>query len=155
MTPRHPSTLLPLLALLALPACASPGEPWAIHRELLERNRDRWTDERTAAYRYDFRMSCECIPGFAGTVEITVLDDRITALVPQSSQVSVPEDQWPAFETVDEMFALIERAIDERAHQFHVEYDAALGYPTQISLDFDETHVDDELSIHVSALELL
>ena len=144
------------LAACSLPACSifDPDE-WAERRETLQRSRDRWAAEAAQTYRYEFRKSCECIPGFAGDVVIEVTDDAITALTPLREGVDVPEEQWPAFDTVEEMFQLIEIAIDERARHFDVEYDPQLGHPTLINLDFRENVVDDELTIHVSDLEIL
>lgn len=141
---------------LAAPACSiiDPDE-WAERLEALDRSRDRWADAQASVYRYTYSKSCECIPGFAGLVEIEVTDDEITSLTPLSDQVEVPEEHWPAFDTVEEMFELIASAIVRRAHQFDVEYDPVLGYPTLVSLDFDETVVDDELVIHVTELEIV
>ena len=150
------SSLCLILAGSTLTGCGilDPDE-WADRREALERSRERWADELARTYRYTFSKSCECIPGFTGPVVIDVTNDEITALTPLSEDVEVPEEQWRAFDTVVAMFELIETAIDERAHSFDVEYDPSLGYPTGISLDFDEQGIDDELLIRVTELEIV
>lgn len=148
---------VPLVALVTLAAACGPLAPdlWEDRQERLERSRERWQDARITAYRFTSVTSCECIPGFVGPVEIEVVDGRITALTPVQETVTVPEEHWPAFPTIEELFDRIEDAIARRAHQLDVDYDPLLGHPTQIGLDLDGQMVDDELGVRVSALTIL
>lgn len=144
---------------LAVPLIAGCGifgpDEWEDRRAALERSRDRWGNELVDTYRYTLSMSCECIGGFTGPVVIEASEEQITSITPLREDVEVPEEQWTAFLTVYDMFELIESAIDQRAHQFDVQYDAALGHPVTISLDLREQYVDDELLIQVSDLEIV
>lgn len=148
---------LAIIALSAWPAGCNvlAPDPWDQRSAALERSRERWAVEEIRSYRYTFSKSCECIPGFVGPVHITVRDDVVTSMEPVAGSDSVPADLWSAFDTVGEMFALIRTAIDDEAHQFEAEYDPELGYPTRISLDFDQQMVDDELVIRVEGLVIV
>jgi hypothetical protein len=47
--------------------------------------------------------------------------------------------------TVEGLFDYIQAAIDKKAHAVNVVYDAELGYPTSIEVDYIERAVDDEI----------
>lgn len=153
---RYPSILALAIAAPLIAGC-SLVEPdqWADRRDALERSRDRWHDQLVHTYRHMLTMGCECIGGFTGPVVIEVTDRQITSLVPVREDVDVPEEQWSSFHTVESLYELIDTAIDQRAYRFDVRYHPLLGYPAQISLDFDQQVVDDELLIQVSDLEIV
>lgn len=130
-------------------------DAWEDRGDLLERSRARWEDEGILAYRFTSVTSCECIAGFVGPVETEVRDGRIVAVTPLQGDEPVPEEQWAAFHTIEELFDWIEEAIERPAYQFDVTYDPALGYPTRINLDFDERVIDDEILVHVTAVTVL
>lgn len=47
--------------------------------------------------------------------------------------------------TVDQAFAMIQQAIDDKVASLTVEYDIATGYPTSISIDRDIMIADEEM----------
>lgn len=144
---------------LAVPLIAGCGifgpDEWEDRRDALERSRDRWGNELAHIYRYTLEMSCFCPAGAVGPVVIEVTNGEITSLVSVREDVDVPESEWPMFQTVEEMFELIDAAIVERADRFEVRYHATLGHPTRISLDFDEGAADDESVREVTELEIV
>ncbi len=157
--PRRRRTLILHLAL-AVPLLGGCGifesDEWEDRSDALERNRDRWANEQVDTYRYTLSTSCECVAASFGPVSIEASHEQITSIIPLREGEEGPEEQWwSAFVTVHDMFELIESAIDQRAHQFEVRYDPALGHPTLISLDLNEQYVDDELVIQVSDLEIV
>ena len=56
------------------------------------------------------------------------------------------------YDTVEDLFDLIEDAIARDAAVLEVRYDGRLGYPRAIVLDFSVDVADDELSVTVSGL---
>jgi hypothetical protein len=56
-------------------------------------------------------------------------------------------------ETVDALFAFIDRAIAGHAATIDVTYDPLLGYPTQIVYDGSVNIADDELTVTISDVQ--
>jgi hypothetical protein len=144
-----------LLALVVWTGCDVFGpDETESRRDDLERGRSRWAAQGAAAYRYTYTKLCECIPGFTGPVSITVRGGSIDVLVPLAPGVVVPQEQWSAFDTVEELFALIESAIRDDAYRFEVEYDPR-GFPAVVNLDIAAEIADDEMVIRVRDMEFL
>lgn len=126
----------------------SEEEAW---REALETARARWEQANLRAYAFTFRQACECL--HTGPVRITVVEGETNAVATVADDTPVPEDRWPALSTIEELFALIERGIDEPVDELDVDYHWLLGHPTHISLDWVENMVDDELTVEIDDLE--
>lgn len=147
---RYALTLAAAIGLVAgCDALTAPDE-WEMRREAFERSSERWRGEGIDAYSYTSLAYCECLPASVGPVEITVEDGRISSLTPLQRDEPVPEEQWDAFWTVEELFDLVERGLEERARQLHVSYDTSFGYPRKVDLDFEEQVTDDEFFIQIS-----
>jgi hypothetical protein len=57
------------------------------------------------------------------------------------------------FLTVDELFEVVQDAIDQEAYSLTVGYHAQLGYPTSIDIDYLLNAVDEEVSFRASGVE--
>ena len=101
-------------------------------------------------YAYTLRVSCFCIP--IGPLRISVLNDTVVdvrQLEPQSSEGTV--DDWinELAMTLDELDALVDCALREAA-DVQVTYDPTYGFPSEVSIDWIEDAVDDEISYTVT-----
>lgn len=142
-------------ALLAgVTSCAITG-PSATDEELeLARNRQRWASSNTHDYEFDFRRSCFCPPEATEQVRIVVRQDAIVSVVrlrdgqPATTSFTV----WPR---VDELFAEVQRLLEEGPGRLDVSYDPTLGYPRSIVVDVLLMAVDDEYSLTAGNLRRL
>lgn len=124
----------------------------------LENSRTRWEAAGIRAYRIRSAKSCFCPTAALGWVEITVEDGVITSVERQDSGPGadpVPEEHWSVFDTVEDLFDLVESAIESGAYSFEVEYDLEYGHPVLVSLDYQEHTADDEVTIEVAELVVL
>ena len=78
--------------------------------------------------------------GAGGSVEGVLADD----------EAPVGPTYWKSYHTVEELFALIDSALVRDAAQVTVQFDEALGYPTQLYIDEDLRIADEELGITAS-----
>jgi hypothetical protein len=141
-----------LLALLVL-GCGTtgPSDPLDRERERLEQARAQWRSLGIADYRFTFQRSCFCAPSLREPALVNVIRGSIVSV---ESAAGEPQD--PAFYyTVEELFALIEEAIDQGAARLSVTYDPGLGYPTSGHIDRSEMIADEELGFEASSLEQL
>lgn len=147
-----------IFAALAQPGCDAVGPSLEDQRRLaLARNRLLWENEKAQSYRYTFSFSCgECAAWAREPVRITVETGEITWLEPVRDDAEpISEDRWQAFETIEEIFAAIGAAIDGRAHQLEVTYDARLGYPVTVAITYDPARADDFWGTSVRDLVVL
>lgn len=130
----------PCLVLVACSAAVAPPEE-------LQAARNLWEANGPSAYTYDHRLSCECGPHLVRPVRLEVVDGRVTGAVFTDADQPVPEGLWADYPTVEDLFERVVDAIDQKAHSLFVRYDAALGYPSRLSVDYDPEIADDEFSL--------
>ncbi len=131
-------------------ACSDPAS--GQQREL-DLNRDRWRSENITEYTYTLQITCFCPPEITQPVLVRVSEDSILSVVDAASGEPVEGSLIGNFYTVDDLFDVVQDAIDGEAHQLSVTYDPHLGYPISIVIDYDELAVDEELALTASELK--
>jgi hypothetical protein len=96
----------------------------------LDRNRNKWNDLELVDYDYSLQVSCLCFPGYTSPKIIQVRDSRIVFVAELETG---EEASYTDHDTVDDLFAAIQRAIDNSYSDIDVEYDERLGYPMEVS----------------------
>jgi Family of unknown function (DUF6174) len=74
--------------------------------------------------------------------------------VGSTTEVPAAEKNFEYYWTVDGLFELVESAL-ARHVQVRVEYDAKLGYPTRIYIDYDANLIGDELDLRLTGVTAL
>ena len=141
-----------VIALLALTpvGCTDATGP---EQDALAAARARWAQTNASNYVFELQRSCFCAPDFVRPVRIEVLGGIVNSAVyvdteePVSPLTSVP--------TIDDLFDEIQDAMDRMAFSVIADYDADMGYPTSVSIDFIENAIDDEMAFIVSSFQLL
>ncbi len=107
-----------------------------------------WNSKDINNYTATQQLSCFCTPNSTHPISFEVKND----LVVSGSVKDVNEtDKIPANEllstpkTVEQMFALIQDAIDRKADSMTIEYDATLGVPMKINIDYSTMMADEEM----------
>jgi hypothetical protein len=136
---------------LALGGCEDPLGP---ERDALAAARARWEASAPTAYHFQFRRLCFCGPATIRPVRIQVLEDEVVAVrdVESGQPVTEPLDSFP---TIEDLFDEIEDALDREAYRLEAMYDVQFGYPIDVSIDFIEHAVDEEMTLLVSEFEVL
>jgi len=78
---------------------------------------------------------------------VVVLSDTVAGVLDLETQTSVDPHLG---QTVDDLFAFIQDAIDRPAQWIHAEYDPLKGFPTAIDYDGAALIADDEISFRAS-----
>jgi hypothetical protein len=125
-------------------------DPWRVRQAELDVNRSVWEDAAITEYTYELNRLCYC--GLAGTLTVTVADHAVVAVTREDGERIPPQDLH-VVETVDDLFDVIQRAIDEKAFRYTVEYHAELGYPTLVDLDPIRNAIDEEVRYEAGGLE--
>jgi hypothetical protein len=125
------------------------------HAELraeIAAQRVKWAARRIEDYQLTLSRGCFCPAEGAGLVVLTVLDGQpVEWLYFLSGDPVAPE--WQAmFPTVDGLFDFLEDAIDRGAEEIEVAFDADLGLPTTVRVDYRLGAVDEEIGYEVEKL---
>lgn len=143
----RPLTPLVLGAAL-LAACGSPTAP-GDQSEALARNRALWARKGPENYQIVMSRACECLPDATQPVTIIVRNGVVEGR--QYLSGTAVDPQYEAlFVSIPELFDLIQQAINENAPGIGVRYDAQLGYPESIQIDWVAGTADDEVSYRIS-----
>jgi Family of unknown function (DUF6174) len=141
--------LLPLC--ISLITCATPAPtPNASNSEQtditsqLQIAEAKWQQTQPAHYVYRLQPSCYCPQEYTKAIEIEVLNGLVQhATLPPSGTMLASERKNNAL-TVNDLFALIHKAIGKKAAKITVQYDAQYGYPTSIAIDWEKMMADEE-----------
>ena len=136
---------LRIALLVSLVGCTGSGT------NELDNAQARWEENRPSSYSFVFVRSCECIDA-GREIEVSVTGDAITAARYLDDNTPVMGVALTSLSTVDDVFLTIADAIDRDAFSLSVQYDATLGYPTNVSVDYDKQIADDEFSLRLEDL---
>jgi len=135
-----------LFAALAAPASADGP---------LDAARAKWRAAKLSSYEYGYHKFCECHRDSPPETVVSVRGGKVVNVRhrPAGSTVEVPaaEKNFEYYWTVEGLFELI-AAAQGRHVEVRAQYDSALGYPTQIYIDYDKNLIGDELDLRLTAV---
>ena len=107
--------------------------------------RERWHAQNLHTYAFTLQRSCFC--GNVHPLYVAVLSDTVAGVF--DLETGMPVDRQLG-ETVDDLFAFVQNAIERRARLIRAEYDAAKGFPAEIDYDGASQIADDEIFYRVT-----
>lgn len=141
---------VPALAALAI-GCSGVLAP---EQDALDAARERWAQASPASYVYVVQRSCFCLTDFVRPIRVEVREGEVVSATYADSGEPVTNPDVPT-PTVPDLFTVIQEAIDAEAHSIAATYDAELGYPVDVSIDYLELAIDEELAFSVREFEPL
>lgn len=138
----------PVLIALAVAAlgCSDPLGP---QENRLAEARAAWSLGAPAGYEFEFQRLCFCGPDTTRPVRIEVRFGEVTAVTVVETGETLADPS--SFPTIEDLFDEVEDAIRRDAFSLDVQYDDDLGYPIEVTIDFDEQAQDEEMAFRVSA----
>jgi Family of unknown function (DUF6174) len=138
------------MVIFAGATCRDGLAPDDIHQ--LATARVRWASADIQSYHFEYNRVCFCLPEARGPAVVTVRNGVVTDVELVQTNSVTGEPILAAFPTIDDLFDLIQRAIEEGWDVLEVEYDEALGYPTSLTVDPSTTTADDESWYYLAAV---
>jgi len=147
------TSALLLISLLLVGACTDSTGPSDPER-LLEQNIALWNRTSPASYQYTLTRLCNCADPITQPVTIVVRNQLVETRNYLSGLPVEPQyDQL--FTSVPGLFDLIRTGIITPAAGLAVRYDATMGYPVSIQIDWVAGVADDEVSYRIEDFEAL
>jgi len=144
-----------LLGLLFTCGCS---DPYSGAKQLLKENEEKWIEQSklfNRDYTYTLQINCFCPTDITSPVVMMVLDGQTDSIVYQSDGQPATNAVFDDINTIEDLFAIIRDAINEKVDKLTVEYDANLGYPKAISIDPMENAVDEERAYSILDFAIL
>jgi|LGVF01.1.fsa_nt_gb hypothetical protein len=146
--------LIPILFACLFISCSSDDEISKELRELSEA-RSTWQSFKLKNYSMNERLSCYC----GGLLEWKVF-------VKNGIKDKVEYEESPTFgqtyddifgqaRTVDDVFDFIEELLGKDLGSLIIEYDQVYGFPSTVSVDYNERTADDEIAYLYTNFEIL
>ncbi len=136
--------LLLLLPALLLAACSLLDGGGNTIVSDLERHRRQWQRQGFDTYEYDLTVGCFCV--FRGPAHVTVRADTVFSVIAVATGAPVDPNFRFAYQTIDDLFDVIEEARKRPADRLEVTYDETLGFPSFLYIDYDFGLADEEIS---------
>ncbi len=147
-----------LLIAIVLTACsAMQPAATAAPTSDFDRAQQKWQDANISHYRFNLSISCFCVFVQDMPLVIEVDDDKVVSMEFQNGNKIDPSflEVFNRYATIDQIFAEVGKALDGGADQVTVEYDETYGFPTQVTIDFDQQAADEEIYLTISDFEAL
>jgi hypothetical protein len=145
----RPTLAAALVTLVSMPVLADAE---------LDGARARWRAAALASYEYGYHKFCECHRESPPETVVTVRGGGVTGVRhrPAGADVEVPaaDKNLQYYWTVEGLFELIASA-QERGVQVRASYDAALGFPREVYIDYDADFIGDELDVRLTGVTRL
>lgn len=110
-----------------------------------------WMDAAVKNYSMVIVRRCTgCELQVPGPVRVEVNNGVVTAQILTTTDGPVPEFARPLVPHMEGLFAELKRNMGSNWRSLEVAYDAILGYPTRVRIDFDLTTAAVDLSIDVT-----
>lgn len=135
---------------LLITGCMPTG-PDSSQLDDLRRHRGQWEGRQPTHYEFIVQRSCECVPPWTNPLRVTVRGGQVLSVANAQTEESVPMDSDLA-KSIEDLFGLLEQALEHGAYQVTAAYDPDFGYPTSIYIDSDEQMVDEEIGYSVRDL---
>jgi len=153
--------LLLLVLAVVLTACATAQA--AQPKSDLEIAQDKWQNADISHYRFNLFISCFCVFTEDMPLIIEVKDGQVVSMEFQSGKEidSSLLELFQRYNTLEKLFSglensfLVEGTDQGPADKVTVIYDETYGFPKEITIDFIEKAIDDELYLTVSEFEVL
>jgi hypothetical protein len=131
------------------------GNDRSAQRELFNASITHWRSLDIDTYSYTIELSCACAPAnqlrpVRVTVENGAVVSRIYVNENPAQQTPAPESVFGPFDTADELFDVVEDAINQDADLLNLIYDPEYGVPTLLQFDRSSSDPDDHLIFQVT-----
>ena len=138
-----------LVGLLLMGCGESLGPLADVSGDRIRRQRAIWEAQQIDDYVFETRRLCFC--GFVGWLEVTVQGDVVQSISPVEDP-EIPEWVASEYPTVNELFDLLDDAVDRDAAEIEVTWHETLGYPESFWIDYSRNVADEELGHDIRAL---
>ena len=142
--PKNPARWLALAALaVLLPSCeVSPTD--LDRNSALRAGRELWTRANVSSYSYTVRRNCFCDVALQGPARVVVRNGQTVSVTAAPGATAFNRAAFDAYDTVEELFQQVERAMDSQPFRLAVNYDTELGFPNEMFLNPGGSTADDE-----------
>ena len=117
---------------------------------VLEENRAKFAGSGIDHYSISIRQTCFCAGNNTREVSLRVMNNWIESFTYTDDQTEVAAEERQIYQTVDQMFDMVETLLNSNLYRVLVEYDPTYGYPISIFTDGQACIADDELTITMS-----
>jgi hypothetical protein len=122
----------------------------------LEQNRARWAAAGLTSYEYAYNKFCECHGEEPPETVVNVNDGVIVRVhhkhADSGREVPARDGSLAYYWTVEDLFDLLENAVAGEA-TVRASYDATLGYPVRVYVDYRPDLVGDEVDVRLTRLQ--
>ncbi len=145
-------TAAALASAVALSACS--GNPTLADEEAqMERSRQVWNAQGIDDYRMIVRITGGML---GGSALVEVRDGVPVSVQPaEGGPQHLPMSAFAGYDTVEELFAILERAFDRDVHELKAEYDPHFGVPIDVDIDPMRDAIDEEHGFVVEGFTVL
>ena len=144
-----------LLAVVAA-GCDNPFDNDQFQREELARARALWGREGGPSYTFTMQLQCYCAPGTSlAPVIVTVQNGQPVSRIyvkakPTDPSIAASAEVFGPYDTVEELFEVIEDAIDRDANILQVGYNDHKGFPDAINVALEGGASNDQRIVFIS-----
>ena len=137
------------------PPTPTPAYKLSSVQVTLDLARARWESKGSDDYTVEYEWR-RLHPACGTPIKLTVKNGAVESATYLNSDEALHPDlaRYKEFApTIDDLFDMIQRALNIRAYFVSAKYDPFLGYPKAVGIDYDYDTVDDEIDLTIDSYE--
>ena len=146
-----------LVMLFCAQVFAQPAPTHADVAQALDQARATWERANVAEYVYGYNKFCECHAETPPETLVSVAHERVIdvrhTMVRTGDTVVADAKNFDLYWTVDDLFALLERAV-RTAASVAADFDPDSGVPRSIYIDYQADLIGDEVDVRVTRFDV-
>ena len=125
------------------------------YAEELDDASNKWRGSGITDYSFVYEISSYFAPPLAGPVHIIVRDSRLFSANLLDGGGKIEISTMPTVPgTIELSYEFITTLLAEYPYDIDIEYDAALGYPKRVMVDFNDSD-DDQVTYFIKSFEVI
>jgi hypothetical protein len=102
----------------------------------------------------DYRMTVQLGGAWIGGAAVIQVRDGVPVSVQPVGEQTLPPEAFGAYDTVEELFAVLDNAVENDADRIDATFHDRLGIPLEVYIDVRTTWADDEHGFAVESFQL-
>lgn len=123
-------------------------------QDALDAARALWAANGSGDYNMTFSWQCFCVVDYVQRVDLEVRNGSVEDGTVTDGGAALTSEQLAEYSSVEQLFDLIQDAIDDGAAEIRTSYDAA-GYPAEVWIDFSRRIADEERGFFIHSLTVV
>jgi len=144
--------LLACILLSSITGCDNSFRDYTSEQSELSKNQGIWQKTNHQKYGYSYTSPGGYVDA-GNQYNVDVVDGIVASVFCVTTNENPSDLTLVRHPTVENLFGMIQSAINRRAYNIVVTYDSVIGYPTSVFVDYERNTADEEFIFRIDSFQ--